>query len=151
MRISLSIVALTASFNTYSYCFEEAGAEFDVNPQLVEAVCYTESSMRPKAINSGNSDGSTDYGLCQINTWWFPKLAKFGITQEDLLNNPCLNTRISAWILAQNFETSGEGWLAVGAYNAGYQKTPEKEAARETYIAKVKDNLEKLTKWGRTY
>jgi soluble lytic murein transglycosylase-like protein len=145
------IALLLASSNASAYCFDAAGAEFDVNPLLVETVCYTESTMRPKVVNSGNSDGSTDFGLCQINSWWLPRLEKLGITKDDLLNDPCLNTRVSAWIIAQNFETSGEGWLAIGAYNVGYEKTEEKDAARKVYIAKVKENLENLTKWGRGY
>jgi soluble lytic murein transglycosylase-like protein len=141
-KVFLSLLALNAHAN--ANCFDEAGREFDVNPLLIKAVCFTESSFDAKAINSDNSNGSTDYGLCQINSWWFDRIEQYGITPETLLNDPCENTRVSAWILAQNFETSGEGWLAVGAYNAGYEKTPEKDTARKIYIAKVKENLRRM-------
>lgn len=124
-----------------AFCFDEAGKEFDVNPKLLRAVCYTESRLNPKAVNDKNPDETIDLGLCQINSWWYPKLLKLGITEEDLLTDACLNTRVSAWILAQNFETSGETWLSIGAYNAGYKKTEQKDRAREKYIALVKENL----------
>ncbi|NOI31845.1 lytic transglycosylase domain-containing protein [Vibrio coralliilyticus] len=125
-----------------SYCYEEAGQRFNVSVPLLKAICFTESSFDKGAINSGNSDGSTDYGLCQINDWWFPKLAKYGITRESLLSDPCENTLVAAWILAGNFEVTSDGWKAVGAYNAGWKK--EDEASRQIYIAKVKENLEAM-------
>jgi soluble lytic murein transglycosylase-like protein len=132
------------SGGAYAFCFEEAGREFDVSVPLLKAICFTESSMRPGAINHDNSNETVDYGLCQINSWWLKKLEPMGITEETLLTDPCENTRVSAWILSQNFATSGEGWLAVGAYNAGYKNTPEKEAARQQYIALVKENMESM-------
>lgn len=53
----------------------------------------------------------------QINTWWLPKLQKFGIGEEQLYD-PCVNVNVGAWVLAQNFQTFGPTWKAVGAYNA---------------------------------
>lgn len=138
LLVSLIFVSAYSS----AYCYEEAGRRFNVNVPLLKAICFTESSFDSKVINSGNSDGSVDYGLCQINDWWLPKLAKYGITRETLLNDPCENTIVSAWILAGNFEITSDGWKAVGAYNAGWEK--EAEAARQVYIAKVKENLEAM-------
>ena len=138
----MALSALVVSIQAQSFCFEEAGREFDVNPKLLEAICFTESSLNPYAVNDNNQGGSVDVGLCQVNSWWFPKLKAYGVSQDDLLHDACLNTRVSAWILAQNFDTSGEGWLAVGAYNAGYSK--KNQAARERYIALVKKNLSRL-------
>ncbi len=142
---SALVACCTISFSAWSFCFDEAGRRFDVSVPLLKAVCFTESSMRANAINGKNSNGTVDYGLCQINSWWFPKLRKYGITRESLLNDPCENTLVSAWILAGNFEITSDGWKAVGAYNAGWENTPEKEAARQEYIALVKQNLEKMT------
>lgn len=130
------------SVQAQPFCFEEAGREFDVNPKLLEAICFTESSLNSYAINDNHQGSSVDVGLCQINSWWFPTLKAYGVNEDALLHDACLNTRVSAWILAQNFDTSGEGWLAVGAYNAGYSK--ENQAARERYIALVKKNLSRL-------
>ncbi|EKA5635890.1 lytic transglycosylase domain-containing protein [Vibrio navarrensis] len=145
MRIPLLITLALFPLVSNAFCFEEAAKRFDVNVDLLRAVCFTESSLRANVINSANSDGSSDYGLCQVNSWWLPKLAKYGITKESLLNDPCENTLVSAWILAGNFEVTNDGWKAVGAYNAGWLKTPEAELARTTYINLVKTNLERMT------
>ena len=132
------------SMSVSADCFEKYGAMYDVSAPLLRAICFTESGNNPNAVNANNSDGTIDYGLCQVNSWWLPRLEKYGITKEVLLKEPCKNIEVSAWILAQNYETSGEGWLAVGAYNAGYKNTPEKERARQVYIAKIQENLERM-------
>lgn len=141
MKLVLILVLIFPNL-AFAYCYEEAAKRFNVNENLLKAICFTESSFDSKAIHSGNSDGSTDYGLCQINSWWFPHLKPYGITKETLLNDPCENTLVSAWILAGNFEITSDGWKAVGAYNAGWKK--EDEPARQKYIALVKQNLEAM-------
>lgn len=139
MRSMLIITSWLFALNAQAFCFEEAGSRFDINPDLLKAIAYTESALNPNAINDKNSNGSADYGLMQINSSWFKRLAAMGITESDIKNDTCTNVLVGAWILASNFETSGETWLSVGAYNAGYRKTMEK--ARERYIATVKANL----------
>lgn len=141
MKQLLLIIAL-ASTNASAFCFEEAGRTFDVNPTLLRAIAFTESSMNPSAINDKNRNGTTDYGLMQINSMWFERLEKNGISRDVVINDPCTNVFVGAWILAQNFETSGETWLSVGAYNAGY--STKKEAVRNKYIGIVQKNLRRL-------
>lgn len=132
------------SMNTNAFCFDEAGKVFDINPQLLKAIAYTESRLDPNAINSANSNGTADYGLMQINSSWFKKLADFGVSESSVINEPCVNVHVGAWILAQNMAQSGDGWLAVGAYNAGYRES--RKNARERYIALVQKNLMELQK-----
>ncbi|NGZ66622.1 lytic transglycosylase domain-containing protein [Vibrio aestuarianus subsp. cardii] len=144
-KVLILNVFVFISLHVNAYCFEEAGREFDVNVTLLKAICFTESSMRSNVINDANENGTTDFGLCQINSWWLSRLEPYGITAQTLLNDPCENTRVSAWILAQNFATSGETWLAIGAYNVGYEKTPKKDIARANYIALVKQNMERMS------
>ena len=140
----LMSICLIWPFSVYSHCFNEAGEKYNISPKLLQAICFTESSLNGKAINESNNNGTIDVGLCQINSWWYPKLEKYGISQNTLLNDACANTHVSAWILAQNFHTSGEGWLAVGAYNVGYEKGDEYDLARKIYVAKVMENLEAM-------
>lgn len=120
-------------------CFQQAAERYKVDSRLIRAVCKVESEGNSNAVNQDNSDGSIDYGLCQINSWWFPKLKKYGITKETLLNDQCTNIMVSAWILAQNFDTGGVNWNSVGAYNAGWKASKQK--ARNKYIIKVKKAL----------
>lgn len=138
------LIGLLSSQPAYAFCFNEAGAAYNVNPILLEAISYTESTLNPDAVNRSNSNGTADYGLMQINSHWFPKLEEMGVTEYQIKNDPCSNVYVGAWILARNFETVGEGWLAVGAYNAGFKKSME--SARQRYISVVQKNLERLQK-----
>uniref|UniRef100_UPI003B968011 lytic transglycosylase domain-containing protein n=1 Tax=Photobacterium leiognathi TaxID=553611 RepID=UPI003B968011 len=126
MKWILATLTLFITSSASAFCFNEAGEKFNVNPRLLAAICFTESSFRVDAVNKNNSDGTVDNGLCQINSWWYPKLEKFGISVSDLKTDACLNTHVSAWILAQNFKTHGENWNSVGAYNAGFKKEPSR-------------------------
>lgn len=143
MKKLLTIALILASANASAFCFEEAGRVFDVNPKLLKAIAFTESSMNPSAFNDKNRNGTADYGLMQINSTWFERLEAKGISRDVVINDPCTNVFVGAWILAQNFETSGETWLSVGAYNAGYSKRTE--GARQKYIGIVQTNLARLS------
>jgi len=97
-----------------SFCFEEAGAEYGVSPQLLWAIAKNESGFNPHAINY-NSNGSFDFGLMQINSSWYDKL---GYDRWMLLGDACYNTRTGAWILSQCMSRYGNTWDAVGCYNS---------------------------------
>jgi soluble lytic murein transglycosylase-like protein len=116
-------------------CFEEAGSRYQVPSVLLKAISRVESSGNPLALNR-NKDGSFDIGHMQINSRWLPKLSHFGIS-PDLLWDPCTNTYVGAWILAQSVQRLGYTWTAVGAYNAG---SPEK---RDRYARKVSAALKR--------
>lgn len=147
---NIVMIGLLFSLNCNAFCFEEAGARFDINPDLLKAIAFTESSMCQDAKNENRDSKtgeitSTDYGLMQINSSWFPRFESMGVSRQEIIDDPCTNVLAGAWVLAKNFESTGETWLSVGAYNAGYKKTKAKEAARQVYIATVKANLERFT------
>ncbi len=98
----------------HAFCFDEAGATYHVSPQLLQAIAQVESGYRPDAINR-NTDGSYDYGVMQINSFWAKKL---GRQQWMALGDPCYNVRVGAWILAQCIGQHGYTWEAVGCYNS---------------------------------
>lgn len=114
-----------------AFCFEEAArmyAEYGVSPDLLRAIATVESSMTPDALNCGNSNGSCDYGLMQINSLW----GKY--VEEELWNgmaDPCMNVKLGAWILARNFHQRGATWESVGYYNSS------QESSRKRYARKV--------------
>ncbi|MFX7866290.1 lytic transglycosylase domain-containing protein, partial [Acinetobacter baumannii] len=78
-------------------CLDDAANYYRLDPTLVRAIAWHESGMRPLAVNR-NSNGSVDVGLMQINSSWFPTLARVGIAPEHLWN-PCVNAYVGAWIL----------------------------------------------------
>lgn len=108
----------------YKQCFYQAAERFAIDHRLLTAIAEVESGMNPKAIGLNKRDGrviSEDVGLMQINSSWFPTLAGMGITRKDLIENPCQNIYVGAWILAKNIAANGVNWESVGAYNAGFK------------------------------
>lgn len=121
-------------------CFEHHGARFGLDPALLRAIALVESGGRPHAVNGRHQarTGSIDVGLMQINTAWLPKLARNGISGDDL-RDPCTSIEIGAWILSDLVQRMGNTWEAVGAYNAACRelKGADCARARTTYAWKV--------------
>lgn len=97
-------------------CFTEAADHYHVPESLLRAISHVESRGNTAALNS-NRNGSYDIGHMQINSSWLPTLRQYGIDERQLWD-PCLNTFIGAWVLADNIARLGFTWNAVGAYNA---------------------------------
>lgn len=129
-HILVAAYFLLFSLSSHAHCFEQAGARYGVAPALLEAISTVESGGNPQARNL-NRDGSEDLGHMQINSRWLETLSAFGIDRQKLLD-PCLNTYVGAWILAQNIRRHGYGWEAVGAYNA---RSPAKRNAYSHRVA----------------
>lgn len=100
-----------------SACWEQAGKQYGVAPQLLYAIAQAESGLDPSAIGH-NPGGTYDIGLMQVNSSHLGKLRSFGISEPQLFD-PCTNIRVGAWILAQSFSQHGVSWDGVGAYNTG--------------------------------
>lgn len=108
----------------YIQCFKDASNRFQIDHRLLIAIAQVESEMVPGAIGYNRKKGvvvSEDVGLMQINSSWFPTLAGMGITRRDLIEKPCQNIYVGAWILAKNIAANGVNWESVGAYNAGFK------------------------------
>jgi hypothetical protein len=122
-------------------CFVASGAKYGIDPRLLWAIAETESSGRADARNLSHLSrtGTIDIGLMQINSSWLPTLARFGITRDRLLDNPCLNIDVGAWILARTIRQQGASWDAVGAYNTACTqlKGDACTASRQEYVRKV--------------
>ncbi|MFC3939319.1 invasion protein IagB [Pseudomonas gingeri NCPPB 3146 = LMG 5327] len=117
-----------------AFCWDSAGRRHGIEPELLYAIAQVESGLRAQAVGH-NSNGSRDIGLMQINSLHLPRLAARGITEQQLLEDPCLSVQVGATILAEFIERHGYGWTAVGAYNAGSGE--DRQAARERYARKV--------------
>jgi soluble lytic murein transglycosylase-like protein len=117
-------------------CWEEAGREFSIAPELLYAIAEQESGLDPSVIGH-NSNGSRDIGLMQINSSHLPRLAKQNITEKTLLNNSCQSLKVGAGILADFMRRYGYSWKAVGAYNAGGAENSGADQRRRAYAKKV--------------
>lgn len=122
--IPLLSFAKTSNQNNFNTCFLQASARYQIDHRLLMAIAEVESGMNPQAIGFNKRGGkvvSEDVGLMQINSSWFPTLKVMGITRNDLLENPCQNIFVGAWVLASNISSNGVNWESVGAYNAGFK------------------------------
>lgn len=137
----LLAMALLFSSSVQAYCFREAGARYNVSPQLLRAIAQVESGMNPHAVGyNRNRQGrvtSRDFGLMQINSTHLAKLKAMGVISDerDLLTQPCLNVQTGAWILAQHLQVCGLTWQCLGSYNAGF--ADGNQARRMLYARKV--------------
>ncbi len=132
---SVAIAVFLAPSLSKAFCFEQAGSQYGLSPQLLWAICKVESNFNPKALNY-NKNGSFDYGAMQINSCWYKKL---GDDRWQKLSDPCFNVKVGAWILSQCVKQHGYTWEAVGCYNARSQ------SKRAVYANKVYDVLRKHT------
>lgn len=120
----ISAYATTSNHNGFHGCFMSASERFKIDHRLLLAIAEVESGMNPGAIGYNKKGGkviSEDVGLMQINSSWFPVLNGMGVTRNDLLEKPCQNIYVGAWILAKNISSNGVNWESVGAYNAGFR------------------------------
>jgi len=101
--------------NPINDCLTASAVKYGIHPHVLWAIAATESSFNPAAI--GRNKDSLDIGLMQINSGWLPRLKRFGISRQSLLE-PCTSIEVGAWILAHNIHQYGYGWQAIGAYNA---------------------------------
>jgi soluble lytic murein transglycosylase-like protein len=132
------VVGLCAWFATASAradCFDEAAGYQKVNPLILRAIAWQESHNRPDALHK-NANGSTDYGLMQINSIHLATLSQYGISTGTLME-PCKNVYIAAWHLRQKMNKYGNTWQAVGAYHS---ETP---SLRDQYSKQIAGILEK--------
>nr|WP_017818221.1 lytic transglycosylase domain-containing protein [Vibrio harveyi] len=132
------IFVFLVPFQASAFCFDEAGQYYNVSADLLRAIAQVESNLDPTAYNENkNAAGkitSRDFGLMQINSSWFSKLADLNVNEQNVYE-PCFNVSLGAWVLSTNFATHGYNWNSVGAYNAGFSKRTEH--ARKIYIQKV--------------
>ena len=91
------------------YC-EEVQDETNVCAELLEAICWKESTFRPKAENQGC------YGLMQISTKWHQeRMANLGVTD---IYDAKDNIRVGADYLAELFEKyDGDIYEVLMEYN----------------------------------
>ena len=97
-----------------AFCFEEAGRLYGVSPRLLQGIARVESGLNPAAINR-NRNGTVDLGLMQINSFWLNTL---GTSSRELIDKPCYNVMVGAWILSDCLDRHGKTWKAIGCYNA---------------------------------
>lgn len=108
---------------------DEIGNQFDICPELLESMAYTESRFIPDVTNK------KCYGLMQVNVKIHAdRIEKYGYTAEDMFD-PYKNMTVAADYLAELYETFGDenpivlsvysgNWDAVSKYKETGYLTP---------------------------
>jgi lysozyme-related protein Hpa2 len=121
--------AMPADAHAELDCFATAAAYQQVNPVVLRAIAWQESRGNANAMHR-NANGSTDYGMMQINSVHLPVLSRYGISARDLMH-PCASIYVAAWHLRKMIVKYGYTWAAVGAYHS---ETP---AERDRYARSI--------------
>lgn len=133
-------------------CWDDAAQRYGVSPLELAAHACVESGLRPDAVNGTHAarTGSVDLGLMQINSSHLPRLARAGISRDQLLDDPCTNLMVGAQILAEQKQRYGDSWTATGAYNAGCSALRGEacQAARARYAWRVYRAMYRLRETG---
>lgn len=88
--------------------------QYNVPVSLATSIAWTESKFIPLSINNGNSNGSSDYGLFQVND-----VHLSGFSHEEKLNIEN-NSQIAISFLSDLLKTHNYNLiLVIAAYNAG--------------------------------
>ncbi|UII70186.1 transglycosylase SLT domain-containing protein [Pseudomonas sp. HN11] len=140
----LVLSMVLVSNHALAYCWEEVANRHNIEPELLQAIAAVESGYRAQAMNHANRNGTRDIGLMQINSIHLPRLLEQGITEDRLINEPCLSVEVGASILAEFIQRFGYNWTAVGSYNVGTGSGPEREALRMRYAEKIWAYYEQL-------
>ena len=114
-----------------------AAQQYGVPPSVALAVAKVESGFNPNAVNSANANGTTDYGVFQINS---SNLASLGISSDPL--NPNANINAGVQLLAQYYQQYGGDLTQVAwAYNAGPGSVASGNmpASTANYVASVNE------------
>jgi Transglycosylase SLT domain len=86
--------------------------------EVIVAIIWAESGMKPRAIGKPNKDGTIDYGLCQFNSRWWIGPGKPFPTPEYVLSHPEECVRV----MCQHLKKTGRyrDWSAFN--NGSYKK-----------------------------
>lgn len=126
-------------------CINQAAVAYQVPAKTIVSVLNTEGGR--KGLEHKNDNGSIDYGSMQINSIWLPQLEKYGISKEELRDDPCTNVEVGTWILSQAI---ADGVIHEKPYLesvAGYNsKTPAVNAKYANLVFKQMNKLEQALK-----
>jgi len=136
----LALATSAAPALAHADCFDDAAGFHDVNPWILRAIAAQESGFKPNTVHR-NTNGSVDIGEMGTNSVHLPELARYGISQNDLLDS-CKSVFVGAWRLAKMVKKYGNTWEAVGAYHS---ETP---SIRDRYKALIRRIIEFWTAQG---
>ena len=86
-------------------CAVSAAKTFGLETLHLQLLRKVEGGMVGRV--SFNANGTYDIGPMQINSTWLPKLARFGVTEQLLRDDACVNVYVAAWLYATELRAVG--------------------------------------------
>lgn len=124
-------------------CINQAAISYQVPAKTIISVLNTEGGKQ--GLEHKNDNGSIDYGSMQINSLWLPTLERYGISVEELRDDPCTNVEVGTWILSQAIAdgvmNDKDYWEGVAGYNS---KTPKVNQQYQKLVLKKYQQLEQI-------
>lgn len=123
-------------------CINAAAMAYHVPAKTIISVLNTEGGK--KGLEHKNDNGSIDYGSMQVNSIWLSQLEPYGISKEELRDDPCTNVEVGTWILSQAIARGvikeKPYWESVAGYNS---TTPAINAQYQKLVLKQNQKIEK--------
>ncbi|MFM4128239.1 transglycosylase SLT domain-containing protein, partial [Klebsiella quasipneumoniae subsp. similipneumoniae] len=94
--IILSLIPLSSMA---ADCFDMAGRDYKIDPDLLRAISWQESRFKIDAIGRNPVTGYGS-GLMQIDSQHFNELSRYGIKPDHLLSDACLKEVAIKWSAA---------------------------------------------------
>jgi soluble lytic murein transglycosylase-like protein len=120
MALAITLL-LFSDITSASDCFDMAGRDYKIDPDLLRAISWQESHFKIDAIGRNPVSGYGS-GLMQIDSQHFNELSRYGIKPDHLLTDACMNIYTGAYYLAQAFNKWGVSWVAVGLTMPGSER-----------------------------
>ena len=130
--------------NIRQYC-ELVGSEYDICPELLEAMAYNESRFEPDVVNGNH------YGLLQINVKTHKaRIEKYGWTAEDMFD-PYKNLMVAGDFLHELYELYGDENPIVLAYYSGNSSAIKRYLKTGEMCSYAKEILEHSAEYERLH
>ncbi|WP_223670453.1 lytic transglycosylase domain-containing protein [Xanthomonas citri] len=114
-------------------CMASAAARYELPLAIFRAVVDQEGGWL--GLKKANKNGSFDYGPAQINSVHLEELARYGVSEKQLMWDRCVNLHVSAYRLRSEINRAGDVWRGVGNYHS---RTPSLSRA---YAERVRRRL----------
>jgi hypothetical protein len=97
-------------------CINTSAIAYHIPAHLIISVLNIERGK--VGMLSKNKNNSYDIGPFQINSLWLKDLKPYGITQHTLQYDPCVNTKVAAWLLSKAIAGSQDLLMGVANYHS---------------------------------
>ena len=122
-------------------CIAQAAQRFALHESLLHAVLLVEGGKVGHV--SRNKNGTYDMGPMQINSIWLPIFSNY-ISETEIIQDPCTNVHVGAWILRASINQAKDFWHGVGNYHSATPKHHNK------YIHQVYKVAQRIQYYGCT-